>query len=641
MRDRSLFDSFNARFLEPEQIGRGFIFTEQFREIAKHQHSLIIGPRGSGKTTYLKMLTLPALISWRDAARLKISKSIGFQTIYIPSDFSWYPEFRLPIDAEMSKEADSLLTTALFRSHVLLAMCDTIRHMSRPFPEAEKTLLHLKVDMTASKWDELTSRLAYSWDLKPPFGGVSGLRLAVEKNIQNIQTIMVRCAIVPEPASVLMDRWPVLTKYFFDDVRAFGDAIADIHGRDLNFCVCFDEVEIAPVYVRRQIMQSARSFDQRFLVKISSSPFDESDPGQITADGSMSGHDFNQIMLTQLSNSDIQRFSERLFGALCHEAGLGRVNPSALLGSSYFTNENPTEGDDETNGQPTPRDPINKYSRTGRHYRRFHSLASKDASFQRYLDKNAINLDEMDLMPDKTRAAVVRKVISAVVVRDEYIASTGSILNLDNSGPRFRSRKAVPEIYTGARTIFTLCEGNPRWLIGMLKPLMEHYKEQNLEKRSASVPRSFQARRIETTLQQYLSLISTIRANQSSIVATSAVKIIEQIGEYFRKETLVAEFNPDPIGSFVIDAKVEKDIVELIGRALNQGAFVLMPKKNQIFERGIIRGQRLRITHLLSPFFQTSIVAGRPIELSRIISEPVEPSYQIDLFSMIGGLNAN
>lgn len=623
MRSTSLFDAFNARFLEPERVGKAFIYTNQFEEVARHQHTMIIGPRGSGKTTYLKMLSRPALTNWADLKHYEFAQSISYHTIYIPSDFSWYPEFRIPFSAPLSVEVDHLLTTALFRSHVLLAICDTLQHMARPVEKSTRYFKQLDVNLSRPEWDRVAERLAYSWDMAPPFGGLAGLRLAVERNIQNIQKIMVSSALSPRSAASLMDEWPLLSRFFYDDLRSFADALADATHSTLSFCVCFDEVEIAPVPVRAQIVQSARSFDQRFLVKISSSPFDEADPGQSTSVGSMTGHDFHQVMLTQMHSSEILRFSGRLFTALCQEIGINNVSPEQMLGGSVFS---PKLNVPAAGSQPQ----ANDYAPSGRHWRRLKNLEIKDASFREYIARNRIDIDKIDEMSEHRRAALIRKVIAPVVVREAFLAEPS------NKSGRVRSRKAIPDLYTGARTIFTLCEGNPRWLIGLLRPLIKHYAANR-----TSVPKNVQSQHIERTLQQYLSLISTIKANTRVDGVTSAIKLIEQIGEYFRREILIADFNPDPVGSFVLDSMVSQEIEELVGRALNQGAFVIMPRKNQTFSRGVIRGQRLRLTHLLSPFFQLAIVAGRPVDLSRVINEPIDAVNQIDLFSLMEVRSAN
>src|SRR5262245_41806235 len=126
MRQPSLFESFNARSLEPEQIGRGFIFSPTFAEVAARTNTVVIGPRGSGKTTLLKMLTLPALRSWRSKESARLLSDMDYVALYVPSDFTWYPDFRRPIKAQPPRETDELLSYALFRSHVLLATCQTL-----------------------------------------------------------------------------------------------------------------------------------------------------------------------------------------------------------------------------------------------------------------------------------------------------------------------------------------------------------------------------------------------------------------------------------------------------------------------------------------------------------------------------------
>src|ERR1043166_1530772 len=97
MRQPSLFESFNARSLEPEQVGRGFIFSSSFAEVAARTNTVVIGPRGSGKTTLLKMLTLPALKSWHSKERTRLVAEMDYVAVYVPSDFTWYPDFRRPI----------------------------------------------------------------------------------------------------------------------------------------------------------------------------------------------------------------------------------------------------------------------------------------------------------------------------------------------------------------------------------------------------------------------------------------------------------------------------------------------------------------------------------------------------------------
>src|SRR5439155_18979670 len=90
----SIYGAFNARWLTPEDIARAFVPTTPFKALVKVQHSLLMGPRGCGKTTLLKMLTRPAqTIWWRE--RVPLFPALAeyptpdFEAIYIPSDIRW------------------------------------------------------------------------------------------------------------------------------------------------------------------------------------------------------------------------------------------------------------------------------------------------------------------------------------------------------------------------------------------------------------------------------------------------------------------------------------------------------------------------------------------------------------------------
>jgi hypothetical protein len=71
---------------------------------------------------------------------------------------------------------------------------------------------------------------------------------------------------------------------------------------------------------------------------------------------------------------------------------------------------------------------------------------------------------------------------------------------------RLRSKKVVPEIYTGAQAIFSICEGNPRWLIGLIRPLLDAYKEGRRVEGSGIVQRAQQARRTPVVLHMGLEI---------------------------------------------------------------------------------------------------------------------------------------
>jgi hypothetical protein len=90
----SVFESFNARALSPESVARTFIPSEKFAELAARCHSIVIGPRGSGKTSLLKMLQTTALETWNHEEAGEYRSRIDYTGVFIATDISWKEQLR-------------------------------------------------------------------------------------------------------------------------------------------------------------------------------------------------------------------------------------------------------------------------------------------------------------------------------------------------------------------------------------------------------------------------------------------------------------------------------------------------------------------------------------------------------------------
>jgi hypothetical protein len=243
---------------------------------------------------------------------------------------------------------------------------------------------------------------------------------------------------------------------------------------------------------------------------------------------------------------------------------------------------------------------------------------------------------EMNSLPENLKAADIRKIISIVTVRDEFLAELADIPATQRRPRKLRSRKAVSEIYTGAHALFAICEGNPRWLIGLVRPLLEAYKEGRTVERSGIVQRAEQSRRAQLMITQYLSLLSTITVPGNSPKQGSVLDIIDTIGEYFFTETVGGPFNSDPVLSFRIDDDASDHLKTVIGAAMNQGAFVMIPSARTPSQLGKIEGQRIRLTHLLAPLYRLPLVTGRQVSLSSMFKTSVTNEQKPLLFDLFG-----
>ncbi len=94
MKASSGYSAFNARWLEPEEVARLFVPTLPFKSLVGIQNSLLMGPRGCGKTTLLlKMLTRRAQRVWRERLPREPQwadyRGPDFEAVYVPSDVRW------------------------------------------------------------------------------------------------------------------------------------------------------------------------------------------------------------------------------------------------------------------------------------------------------------------------------------------------------------------------------------------------------------------------------------------------------------------------------------------------------------------------------------------------------------------------
>lgn len=68
----TFLDPFNAKAMTFREVASTFVSSTKFAELAGRWNALLVGPRGSGKTTLMKMLSVEALRAWegmRSSAR--------------------------------------------------------------------------------------------------------------------------------------------------------------------------------------------------------------------------------------------------------------------------------------------------------------------------------------------------------------------------------------------------------------------------------------------------------------------------------------------------------------------------------------------------------------------------------------------
>ncbi|MDA9415244.1 hypothetical protein XH81_10345 [Bradyrhizobium sp. CCBAU 25360] len=615
---RDPFESYNARFVPPQTVAETFILREkQFAALCEQTNSLLIGPRGSGKTTLLKMLKVGAqVVAWKNRTQANALRRFRFCPIYVGADRQLEFIVGGPV-ADQNRASIDLLSKALLSFRVKFACLDTAKEVSNPHLRDIENMSHQFVDLGDGEV-RLSRALSSVWDLKENTLSFLEVRSRLYWQLGEMNRFLAKIRhgqeVSPEE---ILDHAQYLSHDPIGACEAFVSLFNEITDLPAKiWALCVDELEIMPDQLQNYLFSGFRSIDQRIVLKLATSPFSKIDWRGLGKDGPMSGNDYTPINLGFTTKHDIKRNDARRFSARLLEALIvaetkakqkgNQTRGPEVLGRSVITEANTSP--DQKNAYRPP---------DGSHYIRFKSLLERDPAFAQFLRDRDIDLDQMHRSDENQRAGKARKYIWQVACRLAY-APLSSFMRPDRSiGERPPSRKALADIYLGYDSLLTMCEGNPRITISLMRPLVRRHFGT-----SRSIPFEDQAALVEEAIAKYVSLLSTIHVVDptNNIQNMSIIDLIEAIGGFFSNEVTGTVFKPEPPLTFRIDNAVPKEYVDAIGVAMNQGAFVMLSDESGLFDHGSIKDARLRFSYLLCPLYHLPLTIGSPINLSRILS---------------------
>jgi hypothetical protein len=611
------FESYNARFVDPQTVAETFILRDrQFGSLCEQSNSLLIGPRGSGKTTLLKMLKVGAQVAWKNRRQANVLRRFRFSPIYVGADR------QLDLVAGSQKlpanqVSVGLLSKALLAFRVKFACLDTAQEISSKRIRDIENVSHQFMDLDGHE-AELCSSLSAIWDLGERAISFLEVRLRLHWQLSEINRYLER---MKHGAEIRPDDLLAHAQYFsHDPIRScegFVSVCNNIVGQpDKVWALCIDELEIMPEEMQNYLFSCLRSIDHKILLKLATSPFSKIDWRSLGPDRPMAGNDYTAINLgfttkQDSRRNDARRFSARLLEAIIASEGRLTRKDNRPLGASVLGRSPITEAN-------TSADQRNAYKYPdGIHFRRFAQLASRDVAFAKFLRDRNIKIDELDAGNENQRAGRARKYIWQVACRLEY-GPTNQFTRPDLTvGDRPPSKKALADIYLGFDSLLTMCEGNPRITISLLRPLVRRYFGT-----SKAVPFEDQSKLVEDTVAKFVSLLSTIQVvdPNNNIQNMSIIDLMEPVGAFFSQEVNGPVFKPEPLLTFKVDASVPSEYVDAIGAAMNQGAFVMLSDESGLFDHGSIKDARLRFSYLLCPLYHLPLAIGGQINLSRVLS---------------------
>lgn len=590
------FQAFNAKYLPPDTVAETFIPPPQWAKVIQTGHTLLVGPRGAGKTSILKMLTSPGLLHWHHARAAMDRESTSYIGVFITTDRTWTEQVTALGDTLRDVD-QTVFGNATFSAQVLHAIVSAAAGRIH-----DELHLHPAKMIEPTTEADIASQCAEEWALtRRPIVTLRGLQHALTDRIAGIAALAERESLKSADGrnERLAEQLPSMNfdRAALQLIDRFNAAAAEPHRL---WCLLFDELELAPPTVVTHLTRGLRGGDSRLLFKLSLAPYTESAGPLHDALSAQQAHDFNAESLTYAHKNEPISFCRALSAqklAVDEEGVL--AEELRVLGRSQLATDS-----DELGAHATA------YTPKSARVRRLRQLAANDRTFAEWLAERDVDLDHLDELNPTRRAATVRKVPTLALLRLAYRTEDELF---ERSGRRRRTRKTYA-MYGGLPALYEMVEGNPRWFMNLVAPLIE----QGEDGRRAPV----QSHQIREVVRLFRAILTAIPASPTAARRRrlGVLPVLDAIGMRLSAYVIDDPFNPDPPGRFRIDDAVSDDIVEDLQFALNAGGIIHMPDEEEEPVMDDLRGKTFRLAYLLAPWYPLPLTTGsRTLDLSTIL----------------------
>jgi hypothetical protein len=568
----TIYSTYNARMLSPEEIARTFVINDAYRKLLRVEHSILRGPRGTGKTTLLKMLTPRALKEWGDREKYNVPPRLPFVAVYVPSDVVWVEQLQ---QLKHIPAVGEILSKAAVTCNVLHALLGTFKEVIN---------LYFNEGLNSEVNHPLCTRLAQALRLEA-FPSLDGLRVELDLRLRDLQSIASK--IKQHPTNQ-----PELPDFCYDDYFAQTRLLCSIFeevvrsGRNELWAMCFDELEICPEWLLVDLLKKLRSTDQRFLFKISLSPTQGISQEKTLTGGPSSGNDYTDIPLWYPTQREGKKFCEDMMKKFLRLKFDADTSPRDLFGLSPFTED-------------TSYEPGSPFWRLLSKHERY------DPSLSVLLRSKGIDLSHPDMVTTEDKDQVLRKLKPILVLRDAF----------RNPGkPGLRSRKR-PGLYYGYDAIAAISDGNPRWLIGLLNDLLLDVAV------PIKVPPSKQEVILTAAGQRFNALINSLPqpAAKTGNQVLRLKDLLRRVSRFFFQRVVTDDINLDPSNCFTVDAHTNEELLGLLQKAVDLGAVVLVDEAPTGKVPTSLRGSTLRLSFMLATVYRQPLRVMGSIALSRCL----------------------
>lgn len=532
--------TFNSRYLTYSEIAQEFVLTKNFKELLKPCHSILLGTRGCGKTTMLKMLHPSAV---REYQKIHSEFCLDFYGVYIPADRQWSL-----ILEQLDKETEHInfyekVSHSLVNVNILLAFMDTLKTL---FDDGS-------FDATVKM--QYLSSLVTLWKLGkniPPI--IDIIRLNLKGMIIDIKN-----AISDSDFSFV---FPYVCKSNFEDTIALAVELFNSLFEDpcKKWALCFDEMEIAPEWLQRKIVNGClRSIDQTLLFKITATPDwkvcnnNHKSPTQ--------GNDFEFIKCWNYDYSSTMEW---------------RIFCDSIIESQVLSKYGITHDEFMSLLSDPKKHELNFF---------FHELPKVDNGFYKVFQKE--NYDEKNGVIEIKNWIQRKKKYKYPVLFCRYSWFTQ------------KRQFGIPfeNVYLGDWLLYKMADGNPRVFCNILGDIVLCL----LSSKGKLMPKLPALRDIVTVYSKhyYEGASFLLEEYETEFGIFSFEELINQIGRFFQNELLSDNYNPSPITMFTLSKS--SSLQSFIKKALEQG--VIVKVEDQMIQTSEANDGIYRLSYMLYPYF--------------------------------------
>lgn len=596
MRTDTIFPTYNARHNSPKEVAESFIWSESFGKLIQNNHSVILGARGCGKTTLMKMLTLPALHTWKGENSESIKNDISFYAVYVSTDIYWDVKNQT-YSSQLMKFGNfsELVSRFSVATNVFTSLCDTFLNIIE---------FELKIN-DEDKEFELCKSLITAWKLNSVIPKIKHVKEALNIRIDEVNQMIQKLIFntgdnpkVPNP-----DYFSLSFETSIESIIPIFERIYNIENTK-KWALCFDELEFAPLWLQSELFISLRSRKQFIIYKLSASPIlsldlENSLKGAYRA---TSGNDYELIKMWNLS--DHEEFSKKLIKSL-----LEKKYPEANI-DNYFGSNEIYNKDSKS------------YEKGSDFYKQMIELIKKDDAFKEFLKNKKVKLSNPIPVNENQKNTLHRKIKPIVYYRNAFIGENR--IKKGSNKPELRSRK-TNELVFGIEVLSKICDGNPRWLIGITNSIL-------LKSDGKSADKNIQYNELLAAAIRFKNVIANIPIGNNKL---TIIDIIDKIGSYFKDQILGHQFKMDPKGTFVVDDNdiiIPNNIIDLLEKGISQGAFILLDSNDDFFDFEV-RKQRFKLSYLFFILYNLPLRKYNKVNLSECLKgTDLSNSNQTSLF---------